>query len=113
MLAEPLARCASSWRLRPNRGLLGAIARGLTTHGLRHTHKTRMRELGTPPKLMDERMGHEDGSVQSRYDHITPEMRVRLMEGLTAEWEVALDARLAMSPRSPVVALDELRKARA
>ena len=38
---------------------------------LRHTHKTLMRELGTPPKLMDERMGHEDGSVQARYDHIT------------------------------------------
>lgn len=45
------------------------IAPGLTPHGLRHTHKTLMREVGTPPKLMDERMGHEDGSVQSRYDH--------------------------------------------
>jgi hypothetical protein len=24
-----------------------------------------MEEFGTPPKLMDERLGHEDGSVQS------------------------------------------------
>jgi hypothetical protein len=26
-----------------------------------------MEELGTPLKLMDERMGHEDGSVQGVY----------------------------------------------
>ena len=32
------------------------VARGLTPHGLRHTHKTLMEELGTPGKLMDERM---------------------------------------------------------
>jgi integrase len=30
------------------------LAPGLTPHGLRHTHKTLMEELGTPPKLMDE-----------------------------------------------------------
>jgi hypothetical protein len=71
-----------------------------------------MRELGTPPKLMDERMGHEDGSVQARYDHITPSMRRRLMEGLTRLWEEALDARLAMCPRSPVVVLDALLRER-
>lgn len=38
-----------------------------------------MRELGTSPKLMDERMGHEDGSVQARYDHVTKEMWEKLM----------------------------------
>ena len=32
--------------------------------------------LGTPAVLMDERMGHEDGSVQARYSHVTPEMRI-------------------------------------
>ncbi|MEU1597250.1 LacI family DNA-binding transcriptional regulator [Streptomyces sp. NPDC005708] len=88
------------------------IAPGLTPHGLRHTHKTLMREVGTPPKLMDERMGHEDGSVQSRYDHITPGMRRALMAALTEMWEEALDARRTMSPGSPVVALDALLKAR-
>jgi integrase len=77
------------------------IARGLTPHGLRHTHKTLMRELGTPPKLMDERMGHEDGSVQARYDHVTPEMRRRLMEGLTRLWEEALAVRRGMAPGRP------------
>ncbi|WP_207926848.1 tyrosine-type recombinase/integrase [Actinocrispum wychmicini] len=120
--ARPVPLLAEPWPGVPARGR-GAnsranaswvpIATGLTPHGLRHTHKTRMRELGTPPKLMDERMGHEDGSVQARYDHITREMRARLMEGLTGEWEAALDARHAMCARSPVAALDELLRARA
>lgn len=88
------------------------IAPGLTPHGLRHTHKTLMREVGTPPKLMDERMGHEDGSVQSRYDHITPGMRQALMAALTGMWEEALDTRRTMSLGSPVAALDALLKAR-
>ncbi|MEV4451109.1 LacI family DNA-binding transcriptional regulator [Streptomyces mirabilis] len=88
------------------------VAPGLTPHGLRHTHKTLMREVGTPPKLMDERMGHEDGSVQSRYDHITPGMRQALMTALTGMWEEALDACRTMSLGSPVAALDALLKAR-
>lgn len=88
------------------------IARGLTPHGLRHSHKTVMEELGIPPKLMDERMGHEDGSVQARYSHITARMRNRLMGELTEQWEESLDARLAMQARSPVTALDALLRAR-
>jgi hypothetical protein len=48
-----------------------------------------MKELGVPPKLMDERMGHEDGSVQARYTHVTPAMRERLMGGLTELWQAA------------------------
>lgn len=75
------------------------------------THKTLMREVGTPPKIMDESMGHEDGSVQSRYDHITPGMRQALMLALTKMWEEALDARRAMSTGSPVATLDALLKA--
>ncbi|BCB88126.1 hypothetical protein Psuf_054390 [Phytohabitans suffuscus] len=45
-----------------------------------------MEELGTPGKLMDERMGHADGSVQARYSHVTPVMRRRLLDGLTELW---------------------------
>ena len=33
-----------------------------------------MVELGTPAPLMDEQMGHEDGSVQARYSHVTSGM---------------------------------------
>ncbi|MCQ8772274.1 LacI family DNA-binding transcriptional regulator [Streptomyces telluris] len=88
------------------------IAPGLTPHGLRHTHKAIMEDMGTPPKLMDERLGHLDGSVQARYSHITSGMRRRLMEGLTEVWEASLDARRAMCPRSQVAALDELLRDR-
>lgn len=72
-----------------------------------------MEELGTPSKLIDERMGHEDGSVQAVYSHITPEMRRRLMAGLTELWEAALDERRAFSPGSPVAVLDRLLRRRA
>jgi hypothetical protein len=77
------------------------IAPGLTPHGLRHTHKTLMDGLGTPAKLADERMGHEDGSVQARYSHVTAAMRTQLLDGLTGLWHAALDARRALSARSP------------
>lgn len=115
--AHPVPLLAEPWPGIPVRGRGASqraeacwlpIAPGLTPHGLRHTHKTVMREAGTAPKLMDERMGHEDGSVQSRYDHITAGMRQALMAALTVMWEEALNARLAMSPRSPVAALDAL-----
>jgi hypothetical protein len=67
-----------------------------------------MEELGAPGKLMDERMGHDDGSVQARYSHVTTEMRHRLLDGLTARWEAALAARERMNSRSPVSVLDRL-----
>jgi integrase len=86
------------------------IAAGLTPHGLRHTHKTLMDELGTPPKLKDERMGHEDGSVQARYSHVTAEMRRRLVDDLTSVWRAALAQRRSMGPGSPVAVLDRLLK---
>lgn len=72
-----------------------------------------MEDLGTEKVLMDERMGHIDGSVSARYAHVTSGMRRRLMAGLTQQWEAALDARLAMRPTSPVRALDALLRARA
>jgi integrase len=84
------------------------VAPGLTPHGLRHTYKTLMEELGTPSKLMNEQMGHEDGSVQAAYSHITAVMLRRLLDGLTDLWGEALDARRALAPRSPVVVLDRL-----
>ncbi|MFF4735042.1 LacI family DNA-binding transcriptional regulator [Streptomyces sp. NPDC001262] len=119
--ARPVPLLAEPWPGVPARGRNASqraeacwvpIAKGLTRHGLRHAHRTIMEELGTPPKLMDERMGHEDGSVQSRYTHITSGMRQNLMQGLTELWEASLDARLAMCPRSPVAVLDSLLRAR-
>jgi integrase len=114
---RPVPVLAEPWPGVPVRGRNAAgradacwtpIAAGLTPHGLRHTHKTLMEELRTPGKLMDERMGHEDGSVQARYSHVTAGMRTELMDGLTGLWTAALAARHALSPGSPVAALDEL-----
>ncbi|MCT9092625.1 LacI family DNA-binding transcriptional regulator [Streptomyces sp. ASQP_92] len=89
------------------------IAPGLTPHGLRHSHRTHMEDLRTEKVLMDERMGHKDGSISARYAHVTDEMRQRLLAGLTRSWLAALDARLAISPRSSVAVLDELLSERA
>jgi hypothetical protein len=72
-----------------------------------------MLELGTPAPLMDEQMGHEDGSVQARHSHITPDMVQRLLDGLTGLWNATLDARRQMSPGSPVAVLDRLLRERA
>jgi Bacterial regulatory proteins, lacI family len=84
------------------------IAAGLTPHGLRHTYKTLMVQLGTPSTVMDEQMGHADGSVQARYSHGTPEMWQRLLDGLTGLWNEALAARRRLSSGSPVGVLDRL-----
>jgi hypothetical protein len=66
-----------------------------------------------PAKLQDDRIGHEDGSVQARYSHITAGMRRALLEGLTGLRESASDERRAMAARSPVAVLDRLLVARA
>lgn len=84
------------------------IAPGLTPHGLRHSYKTLMVQLGTPPVVMDEHMGHEDGSIGARYSHVTKEMVRRLLEGLTEVWEDALVERRRMAPGSPVAVLDRM-----
>ncbi|MEU8406910.1 LacI family DNA-binding transcriptional regulator [Micromonospora sp. NPDC048842] len=117
--ARPVPLLADPWPGVPARGRNGAaradscwlpIAPGLTPHGLRHTHKTVMVGAGIPSKLMDDRMGHEDGSVQARYSHVTQDMRQRLLVALTDLWEASLAARREMSPGSPVGALDRLLK---
>jgi integrase len=119
--ARPVPILGEPWPGIPARGRGAAaranacwppIAKGLTPHGLRHTHRTMMEDLGTEKVLMDERMGHIDGSVSARYAHVTPGMRRRLMRGLTEQWEAALDSRLAMSRRSPVAVLDALLRRR-
>jgi hypothetical protein len=60
---------------------------------------------------MDERMGHEDGSVQARYSHATAAMHRRLIADLTRVWDQALDVRRQLSDGSPVEILDRLLRA--
>ncbi|MER7172626.1 LacI family DNA-binding transcriptional regulator [Streptomyces mesophilus] len=117
---RPVPLLADPWPGIPVRGRNAAgraqacwlpVARGLTPHGLRHTHRTMMEELGTEKVLIDERMGHLDGSISARYTHVTQAMRRRLCQGLTELWEGALAERRAMAPSSPVAVLDRLLKA--
>lgn len=89
------------------------IAAGLTPHGCKHSHKSLMVALRTPEVLSHERLGHELAGIGGVYSHVTQEMRNELCEQLTARWLSALDARLAMSPRSPVGVLDALLRERA
>jgi integrase len=119
--ARPVPVLAEPWPGVPVRGRNAAgradscwtaIARGLTPHGLRHTFRTLMVELGTPAVLMDAQMGHRDGSVQGVYSHVTPAMTERLMTGLTGLWEEALAARAMLSEGSPVAVLERLLRER-
>ncbi|MEV6602013.1 site-specific integrase [Actinoplanes sp. NPDC051346] len=116
-VARPVPMVADPWPGVPIRGRGAAsradacwlpIAPGMTPHGLRHTYKTLMVELGTPSTVMDDQMGHSDGSVQARYVHATADMIRRLLDGLTVVWEKALVTRLQLSPGSPVPILDHL-----
>ena len=79
-----------------------AICPDLTVHGLRHSHRALLEEVGTPKVLMDERMGHADPSISARYSHVTPTMRRSLVEGLQQRWEEAVRARAQMNLESPV-----------
>ncbi|MGW3110513.1 LacI family DNA-binding transcriptional regulator [Streptomyces sp. NPDC001091] len=119
---HPVPVSAGPWPGVPVRGR-GAAARAeacwmpikdkLTRHGLRHGHRTLLEELGVPKVLIDERLGHEDGSVSAIYTHITDSMRATMVAGLTEVWLRSLDERLALAPRSAVHALDVLLQARA
>lgn len=118
--ARPVPILAEPWPGIPVRGRNAAsradacwlpIAAGLTPHGLRHSHRTHMEELRTEKVLMDERMGHTDGSISARYAHVTDAMRRRLLAGLDRTWQDALAIRRQISPRSPVAALDALLQA--
>ncbi|OJF13306.1 tyrosine-type recombinase/integrase [Couchioplanes caeruleus] len=116
-VARPVPVAADPWPGVPIRGRSAAsraeacwlpIAPGLTPHGLRHTYKTLMVELGTPSTVMDAQMGHADGSVQARYAHATVDMIRRLLDGLTELWENALAVRRQLASGSPVAVLDHL-----
>lgn len=89
------------------------IAPGMTPHGKRHSHKSLMAELRTPEVLSHERLGHRYGGMAGIYSHVTPAMVAELLAGLTCRWNEALDARLALCPRSPAAVLDGLLQARA
>lgn len=83
-------------------GTWEAICAGMKPHGLRHSHRMLLEDMGTPKVLMDERLGHMDASISARYSHVTPAMRRRLLEGLHERWEECVGQRRKMDLPSPV-----------
>ena len=47
------------------------IQPGLTTHGLRHSHKTWMAEDGIPEILAEQRLGHQVPGMRGLYAHVS------------------------------------------
>jgi integrase len=84
------------------------IKPGLTTHGLRHGHKTWMAEDGIPEILSEQRLGHEVPGMRGLYAHASDRMRTQLKAALQARWEESLQERRAINPNSPVPLLNEL-----
>ncbi len=84
------------------------IRPGLTPHGLRHSHKTWMAEDGIPEILAEQRLGHQVPGMRGLYAHASPRMRDELKAALQARWEESLAERAALSPSSPLPALDQL-----
>jgi hypothetical protein len=85
------------------------IARGLTPHLMaRHSMRTLMEEKRIPHIIAETHLRHDIPGVSGAYRHVTDNMRAELAAMMTAEHERALDARLAMSPRSPVAVLDAM-----
>lgn len=89
------------------------IAEGMTPHGWRHAQKSWMEEQGIPEVLSEARMRHDIPGVSGVYRHVTRGMVAELMAAMTAAHEAALDARLEMSPGSPVSLLDRMLRERA
>ncbi|WP_433701840.1 tyrosine-type recombinase/integrase [Nocardiopsis sp. CA-288880] len=81
---------------------------GFTPHGMRHSHRSLLDQLGVRKPLMDERMGHSDRSVSASYAHPTAPMRAAMLAGLAAEWEQALEWRRSLGVSSAVSVVERL-----
>lgn len=54
----------------------GVVPRGLTLHGLRHTHATIAIAAGVPVKIVSERLGHSSPAfTMAVYQHVLPSMQ--------------------------------------
>jgi integrase len=81
------------------------IVPGASPHSCRHGRQTGMDRNGIQKVLRDLVMGHRTAGMEGVYAHIAPETRAALMTADDRNWR---DARLALSPTSPVPVLDAL-----
>lgn len=79
------------------------IRAGMKLHGLRHSAQALWEELGAPPGLVVDRMGHSPGHRPTdTYRHVTQPMRDELVGKLQEQAEESLERRRAMGVESPV-----------
>ena len=78
-----------------------AINPGMTFHGLRHSHKTWMKEDGIDGFVQDKRLGHATPSIGDRYSHITPAMTRELIDRLEARYQQSVREFAALPKASP------------
>lgn len=71
------------------------LAPGLSFHGLRHSHKVLLLELGVPEVLQCERLGHEQSGIAGVYSHVSAVMRQRLLDDMGQRHGEVSSARAA------------------
>ena len=79
-----------------------AILPGLTFHEGRHTHRTWLAEDGIPEVARAARLGHTVPGMGGVYEHVTPEMKQRILDVLRCRWESSLLALRPMERRQLV-----------
>ncbi|MFI6025544.1 hypothetical protein [Amycolatopsis magusensis] len=77
---------------------------GLTSHGLRHSHKTWLIADGIPDVAQARRLGRRiPDAIQDIYSHVAPEVETRLLEALQQRW---IDAVTALRATTDAQALN-------
>ena len=70
---------------------LVAVRPGLTSHGLRHSHKTWMIADAAPEVAQSRRLGHVlHDKIQETYSHVADEVEQRLLQALQDRWDKAV-----------------------
>jgi integrase len=69
---------------------LAPVLPGFTFHEGRHTQRTWLAEDGIPEVARAARLGHTMPGMARVYEHVTPEMKRRVLETLQERWESSL-----------------------
>lgn len=67
-------------------GKLATIRTPVTPHVLRHSSATRLAELGTPLRVVQEICGHASVTTTERYVHVNGNERRRAIDALAVRW---------------------------
>ncbi|WP_186382393.1 hypothetical protein [Amycolatopsis rhizosphaerae] len=77
---------------------LAPTRRGLTFHGLRHSHKTWLIADDIPEIAQARRLGHR---IIETYSHVAPELEHQLLTALETRWQTATHHDPPPAPTSP------------